>query len=141
MSRHILRQHVGYWINKLRQRVHLRFEERLSAYDISIAAWCVLVSVYDDSARSINELSRYIEVDKASVSRLVDKLEKRGLLTHKEGGDKRSGVVALTKSGRELVPLLIEEAEENERQFFAMLSKEQMSSFKKIINLILHEKE
>lgn len=141
MSRHVLREHLGYWINKLRQRVHLRFEERLSAHDITIAAWCVLVSVYDDSARSINELSRYIEVDKASVSRLVDKLEKRGLLTHQEGEDKRSGVIALTAKGRKLVPLLIEEAEDNERQFFAMLSKEQMASLRKTIDIILNQKE
>lgn len=137
----ILKQHVGYWINKLRQRVHFQFEERIAAYGVSIAAWCVLVSLFDGSASSINELAKYIEVDKSSISRLVEKLVQRGLVTHKQGDDKRSGVVALTEEGKKLVPLLIREAEENEKQFFSMLSEGQLKQFRTILDIILQEKE
>jgi DNA-binding MarR family transcriptional regulator len=118
-----LKQHIGYWINRLRMVIHQSFEARLASYDITIASWCILVAIYDKQASSINELAQYIEVDKASISRVTERLVLRGLLLHRQGKDRRSGVIELTSEGEELVPKLLSEAEQNEAQFFGHLSE------------------
>lgn len=132
-----LKNHIGYWLNRLRAEVHHSFEERLSQYDISIAAWCILVAIYDKKQSSINQLANYIQVDKASVSRLVDKLVTKNLLVHKQGKDRRSGMIELTEAGKILVPKLIKKAEENELVFFSHLNEKDKTDLKRILTKIL----
>lgn len=135
--RAILKQHIGYWLNRLRQCVHNSFEERLSKYGISIASWCVLLAVYDESANSINELAKFIEVDKASISRIVAKLVKAGYLVHGQGGDRRSGAISITEKGKDLMPRLIDEAESNEEEFFGSLNIQELTALQGAIRSIL----
>jgi DNA-binding MarR family transcriptional regulator len=70
-----LKQHIGYWLNRLRSAVHQAFEKRLDAYAITIAQWCVLIALYDERADSVNGLAKYIEIDKASISRDFNAIE------------------------------------------------------------------
>lgn len=134
---HILKQHIGYWINRLRMEVHQSFEHRLNAYDVTIAQWCILASLYDQQATSVNELASYIEVDKASVSRVVERLVVKGLVSHSQGKDRRSGYLELTAEGQKLVPSLINEAEQNEQSFFGQLTTTESVQFRNLVRKIL----
>ncbi len=133
----ILKSHVGYWINKLRQSIHTEFEQRLKKYDISVASWCILISVYDKSANSISGLEKHIEVDKASISRQVEKLIQNDLLIRSASHDKRSGIITLSPKGKKLIPLLIDSATENERQFFNILTRREIKTLRNTIHKIL----
>lgn len=121
-NKHDLKDHIGYWLNRLRMQVHQGFEVRLEAYDLTVAQWCILSALYNEDAASITELSKFIEVDKASISRVVDRLLVKGLVTHKQGEDRRSGHIQLTSKGLELLPHLIRSAQDNEQQFFGCLT-------------------
>lgn len=132
MKKHDLKDDIGYWLNRLRMQVHQSFEVRLQAYDVTIPQWCILLTLYNEDAASITELSKFIEVDKASVSRVVDRLLLKELVTHKQGADRRSGNIQLTPKGRELVPHLIQAAEDNERQFFECLAPEESEQLRQL---------
>ncbi len=134
----ILKQHIGYWINRMRNIIHYAFEERLAQYDISVAEWSILISIYDGSASSVNEIAAYIEVDKASISRTVERLSCRGVVVHQAGKDKRSRVIKLTEKGMNLVPQLLKEAEENEKYFFNNLSEVDKKQMQVIMHTILY---
>lgn len=137
IPKQMLKQQLGYWLNRSRQCVHTAIEARLAQYDITVASWSVLISVYDGSASSVNKLAKYIEVDKASISRVVEKLVVRGLLTHKAGPNRRSGTIALTPEGTALVPQLISTVKENDLYFFGELSEEDKVAFQRILRTIL----
>lgn len=122
---HDLKEDIGYWLNRLRMEVHTSFEHRLLAYDITIAQWCILCALYNNNASGVNELSEFIETDKSSISRVVERLVQKKLVTHKVGIDRRSGHISLTTSGLELVPKLVEEAKKNEMQFFGHLTPQE----------------
>lgn len=132
IPKNILRQIPGHWIHRLSQMLIRGFEARVAEYDISIAAWCILISVYDGSAQSINKLAQYIDVDKASVSRVVEKLVKRGLLTHYIEPHRRSGVINLTPKGMEIMPHLLKALEANQRHFFGDLSDADLAVLKRV---------
>ncbi|HJZ22965.1 MAG TPA: DUF1398 family protein [Candidatus Babeliales bacterium] len=129
---HDLKDDVGYWLNRLRMEVHQSFEQRLIAYNVSIAQWCILLALYNKDAASIKELSEFIETDKASISRVVERLESKKLVTHKEGKDRRSGYISLTSDGLELVPKLSLEAKKNEEQFFGHLESQEFAQLQNI---------
>ncbi len=135
--KHQLKQQLGYWLNRSRQCVHTAIEARLAQYGITVASWSVLVSVYDGSASSVNALATYIEVDKASISRVVEKLVIRGLLTHSPGPDRRSGTIALTPEGAALVPQLISTVQENDHHFFDHISEDDKAALRRAFQIIL----
>lgn len=132
MKKHDLKDDIGYWLNRLRMQVHQGFESRLEAYDVTIAQWCILLTLYNEDAASITELSRFIEVDKASISRVVERLLSKEWVTHRQGVDRRSGHIQLTLKGRELVPHLILAANENEQQFFGHLTTEESEQLRQL---------
>lgn len=132
MKKHDLKNDIGYWLNRLRMQVHQSFEMRLEAYEVTIAQWCILLTLYNKDAASITELSKFIEVDKASISRVVDRLLAKELVTHKQGADRRSGHVQLTQKGQELVPHLIKAADENEQQFFGCLMADESEQLRQL---------
>lgn len=134
MKKHNLKDDIGYWLNRLRLQVHQSFEMRLEAYEVTIAQWCILLALYNKDAASITELSKFIEVDKASISRVVDRLLSKKLITHKQGADRRSGHIQLTSKGRELVPHLIQAAEDNEQQFFGCLTFDESEQLRQLFH-------
>lgn len=132
-----LKQHIGYWINRARTCIHLAFEKRLQRYDITVAQWCVLLTLLGRHAATVGELATYIDVDKASISRVVERLVQRGLVSHCKGKDRRSGLVELTSEGLELAPRLLEEADSNEEFFFGDFSAAEKLQFQHLLRKIL----
>ena len=62
-----------------------------------------LLGVLRDRTPSMNQLSQLLELDKSSVSGLVDRAEARGLVTRVRAvADRRSVQVVLTDEGRSL---------------------------------------
>lgn len=137
MNNNTLKTHIGYWLSRLRTHVHQTFEGRLATYNISVPAWCIMVAIYDQQASSIGELAEYIEVDKGTISRVVEKLVVENRLLHKPGKDRRSGKIELTDESKKLVPKLIKEAKKNEEQFFGHLTENEEIQFRQIMKKII----
>ena len=136
--KHSLQDGIGYWLSRLRMRVHSSFEAKITKEGISIPQWCILISLYNNDASNIVELANFIEVDKGSISRVVDKLELLSLVVREEGKDRRSNIVRLSKKGEELTPKLAKLAELNEEEFFSCLSKTEKEQLKSILKKLLH---
>jgi DNA-binding MarR family transcriptional regulator len=78
-------------------------ERRAAEHDLSLAA-TRLLGVLRDREPTMNELARLLELDKSSVTGLVDRAEKRGLVTRvPSAADRRSVLVRLTPEGRALI--------------------------------------
>src|SRR5436190_16140542 len=74
---------------------------RLQPFDLTEATWLPLVHI----ARAAEpprqkDLAASMFVDNSSVVRLLDNLEKAGLIQRKEGADRRAKIILLTPRGR-----------------------------------------
>jgi DNA-binding MarR family transcriptional regulator len=132
-----IQQYVGYWINRTRACMHTAFEKRLEQYDLTMAQWCVIVAVYSNEASTISTLADQVRVDKGSISRVVEKLVQKGILSHVEGKDRRSGKIELTDSGQVMAPKLIEEGKDNEAFFLEDFSSAEMAELQRLMRKIL----
>ena len=132
-----LEDHLGYWLRCLSNYVSESFAARLSAHDISVAQWVVLRSLYDQEELTLNEAAARVGVDKSSLSRMMDRLEARGLVRRKAGADRRSIGLSLTATARKLVPQLAELADQNDRQFFKPLPVAQRKEFLQTLQFLL----
>ena len=62
-----------------------------------------LLGVLRDREPTMQELARLLDLDKSSVTGLIDRAEKRGLVQRAPSGDDRRAIrVRLTKSGRQI---------------------------------------
>ena len=78
-------------------------ERRAGEQDLSLAA-TRLLGVLRDREPTMNELARLLELDKSSVTGLVDRAERRGLVTRApSAADRRSVLVRLTPAGQAVV--------------------------------------
>ena len=132
-----LKKHLGYWLSRLQTQIHIRFEHRLSLYSISVAQWCILISLYDKQANSLMSLAKYIEVHKSAISRVVEQLVKNSLVTINDGADKRSQIITLTEKSQKLVPQLLAEANKNDEWYFNCLNADEISQLKSIIKKMI----
>ena len=78
-------------------------ERRAAGYDLSIIQ-TRLLGVLRDRKPTMHELARFLGLDKSSVTGLVDRAERRGLVARVPSTtDRRAVLVSLTDDGRSLV--------------------------------------
>jgi MarR family transcriptional regulator, organic hydroperoxide resistance regulator len=121
-----LRDHVGYWLRRLSDEVHLSFERALAVHGVTVAQWNVLVTLYRGEGTTVAAVARFIDTDAAAVSRLVDRLAEKGLVTRSaDPASRRRVLLILTPAATELIPGLIDLADANDDRFFASLAGDQ----------------
>jgi DNA-binding MarR family transcriptional regulator len=117
-----LEDHAGFWLRKLSNAVSQSFAERVERHGVSVANWVVLRVLYDHEALALKDIVERVGVDQGSLSRMVDRLLEKDLVERVENPDDRRAVrISLTRVGRQLVPKLAREADENDKAFFAAL--------------------
>ena len=83
--------------------IHRMLERRAAEHDLSIIQ-TRLLGVLRDRRPTMNELGKLLALDKSSVSGLVERAERRGLVTRAPSpADGRAVLVSLTDDGRSLV--------------------------------------
>lgn len=132
-----LEDHIGYWLRCLSNFVSHSFAEKLEKYDVSVAQWVVLRTLYDAGEANLNEAAEAVGVDKSSLSRMVERLVQKGLVLRQSGADRRSLKLKLSASGRKLVPVLAKLADSNDEAFFRALPKAKRAEFLKTVRQLL----
>lgn len=118
-----LEYHVGYWLRYVSNHVSGAFQRRLAAYGVTVAEWVALRSIHGLGSCSLSELSERMGSDPSTVSRLVERVLRKGLAERSPSADDRRRVrIALSKKGGALVPRLAREADDNDDLYFGHLT-------------------
>ncbi|MEU7428162.1 MarR family transcriptional regulator [Streptomyces sp. NPDC040750] len=116
-----LHDHLGYWLRRLSDEVHSRFESELSRHDVTVSQWGVMISVHHghDTTKAV---AAQMDIDPGAVSRLVDRLVVKGLIRREpDPASRRTVRLVLTGQGQALVPVLAELADRNDAHYFGSL--------------------
>ncbi|WP_263350196.1 MarR family winged helix-turn-helix transcriptional regulator [Acidicapsa acidisoli] len=118
-----LKGHVGFWLRFVSNHVSYAFARKLLSTDVTVAEWVVLREMYDAESMAPSRLAEATGLTRGAVSKLVDRLFHKELLTRIErDDDRRYQTIALTEAGRKLVPKLAALADENDAEFFSALT-------------------
>lgn len=98
---------AGFWLREVSNELHERFSAELARYEITPPLWAILLTLYREEAKTPAGLVRRLHADPAAVTRRLDRLQRMGLVRRtRSRRDRRSVGLALTDSGRDLVPRL-----------------------------------
>ncbi|MDY3554062.1 MarR family transcriptional regulator [Gemmata sp. JC717] len=118
--------HIGFWLRYVSNHVSHAFATKVEGHGVTVAEWVVLRQLLGTGATAPSALAEELGLTRGAVSKLVDRLLAKNLVSRAANrGDKRFQTVALTPTGREIVPRLAALADANDAEFFGHLSAEQ----------------
>ena len=93
---------IGYLIRRVLAMVSLEVERELEACDLTNAQWVPLLKLFMGQTSTVAELARECHLDAGAMTRLLDRLETKGLCRRVRSVDDRRVVnIELTDAGRE----------------------------------------
>ncbi len=111
-----------FWVSRLASVMQDRFNKELETLDVTWPQWMVMNVLTHQLANTPAQIAEQIGVDRSAVTRLVDRLEKKGLLHREHDGlDRRSVKVLITRAGELMVGHLDEAAERHQQRFLQEL--------------------
>lgn len=135
-----LEDHLGYWLRFLSNHVSRRFQQLLEAEGTSVTEWVALRVLFEQIETSHAELIQRLGMTKGAASKIVSRLEEKGLAQRRPAGSVQRGqMLSLTCAGKTLVPRLATLADQNDAHFFGHLSAEQRKALRDILEtLVVH---
>jgi DNA-binding MarR family transcriptional regulator len=98
---------VGYLIKRVRMAMSSAVDRELVSFDISHDQLGILLMIASGMGTTAAELSREMACDTSSMTRMIDRLEAKGLVTRKRSEDDRRIVfIVITDAGRALADQL-----------------------------------
>jgi len=129
---------VGYLLARARTRLARAIDSELLPHEITHAQGSILLMLASGKYTTAAELARELYIDSASMTRMVDRLEKRGLLHRSPRTDDRRVItLSLTPEGQHLGRLLPKLYTGVLNRSFAAFSDNEISQLRRLLHKLV----
>jgi DNA-binding MarR family transcriptional regulator len=137
-SRIDLDEYLPFLVNRVGMAVAARFTaETLARHELTIAMWRVMVVLSADGAQRQIDLAGKTSIDVSTLSRLVTRLVKRGLVTRgRSKTSNREVVIDLAAKGRALVERLLPDGHAAETLSIAGIAPHDLAVTKRVLRQV-----
>ena len=110
-----LEQYLPYLLNRAGARIAAAFNTEMRQVGASLQIWRVLAALREKDGRRMGDLSKTTSIEVSTLTRLVDNMEKDGLVVRRrDSDDARAVSLHVTPSGRRLTQRIVPIAERYE---------------------------
>ena len=132
-----LEAHLGYWLRFVSNHVSHAFARKVETCGVTVAEWVVLRELWEVEDLAPSELAEGLGMTRGAISKLIDRLVGKGLAARTaRQEDRRYQSVALTVTGRKLVPKLASLADQNDEEFFSEVSAAERETLMRLMKEI-----
>ena len=130
MFREDLSRNFGFILNDVARLMRTTFDRRVKSLGFTRSQWWVLNHLFRNDGVTQSELADILEVEKATLGRLLDRMEQKGWI-RREGhaGDRRAKRVFLTDEVEPAIKAMRVAAAEVRRDALSGLSVSQQEQF------------
>lgn len=133
-----LAQFSPYLFHLITSCLNQRLLERLRPHGVTVQRWRVLMVVANMGPQSISELVRLTLIPQSALSRVVDQMERDGLVARwASKTDNRSVRVQLTDHGRSMYQELVPTAKEHAEALVENFDSEELATLHSYLGRIL----
>lgn len=94
---------LGFLLNCAAFAMRRGLEQRLAKHGLTAPQWAVLARLWEENVQSPSVIGRNLHFDRPTITGIVDRLEKKGLVRKtREAEDRRVVRIHLTARGREM---------------------------------------
>jgi len=125
---------VGMLIGRARTTLLTNLDAELEPFGLTGAQYGVLKSIADGACVTAADLSRILHYDTGSMTRMLDRLERKAFLRRERGKeDRRIVYLRMTSSGRALLPKLRAAGSRVLSRHLAGLNAEEVGTLKRLL--------
>jgi DNA-binding MarR family transcriptional regulator len=125
---------IGYLIRRAHNQLMPRAEALFADAELTFSQWVVLMSLRDGKATTCAEIARHMNHDTGATTRLVDRMEKRGLLARKRStADRRVVRLKLLPPGKAMAKALTPRIVDFWNRVLEDFSKEEAATLIKLL--------
>lgn len=134
------RDSMGYLLRRVYTIMHERIESAFAGHDFTLMQWIILIYLRDGIARTASDISKEFRHDSGALTRVIDSLERRGLLERRRSAaDRRAVELSLTPLGRQTVESLLPVAVEQMNLALAPFTHQEFVQFRSLmVRLVEH---
>lgn len=129
---------VGYLMRMILTEVKQQVEQELEACGLTHAQWVPLFKLYLGQASTVAEVARGCQLDAGATTRLLDRMEAKGLLRRvRSEADRRVVNIELTEEGRRAASRIPEVLSRVQNAHLAGFTAEEWQNLKDYLRRIL----
>ena len=126
---------IGRLIADVSGRLLAAFDDEMTGMGITGAQWVILMRIANGCGSTAAELCRFSRYDTGSMTRMLDRLEEKGLIRRaRSDKDRRVMCLELTEAGRELYPLMPPVAIKVLNTHLRGFTRDELEQFKGFLN-------
>jgi DNA-binding MarR family transcriptional regulator len=130
---------VGYLMRQILNRVAQEIERQLAHTDLTNAQWVPLFKLYRREVSTVAELARACNLDAGAMTRMLDRLEAKGLCKRvRSETDRRVVHIELTDAGRRAASDIPEILSGVQNAHLAGFSAEEFETLRDYLRRMLH---
>jgi DNA-binding MarR family transcriptional regulator len=129
---------LGFLVSSVRSAIWSSIEAELQPLDITAAQFVVFNSIALGKGRTIGEFCRLLGYDSGAMTRLLDRIEKKGLIRRVANPeDRRSFLLELTPESRAVFPQAKKRVQAVFKQLLAGFDEKQAAAFRQSLEQVL----
>ena len=135
---YLAQESVGYLMRRSVNQISQAIDRRMEPMGLTNAQWVPLLKLYKGDAGTAAELARSCELDAGSMTRLLDRLEAKGLCKRLRSSDDRRIVnLELSEEGREAARAIPQVLSDVQNACLAGFTKEEWLTLKSLLQRVL----
>jgi len=130
---------VGHITDNFNKQITEAFSKKLESTNITRTQWIAMYYIITRGLISQRELSNLMMVADSSIGRLLDRLERDGLIQRiKRDTDRRISYLQLTEKGHEEMKPLMQIGVEFNNELLKGITKEEKETYERVLSKILN---
>jgi DNA-binding MarR family transcriptional regulator len=126
-------------LGRISKKLNRVTRDSISAYGLTTAQFFLLIALYEENGILISRLSEKVAVDKATLTGLLDRLERDKLVERKHDvEDRRAIKIYLADKAEGLREDLLEIYHQNNNMFLSVLSPQEKETFESVVDKLEH---
>ncbi|WPP52587.1 MarR family winged helix-turn-helix transcriptional regulator [Catalinimonas niigatensis] len=117
-----------------------QISKNMAEYRVTAEQWAILASLWRHDGQGQQALADMANKNKASITHLIDNLEKRKLVTRQaDESDRRNKIIFLTEEGRSLQEELAKIVKKTTKEVTRDIDKKELKSAKKVMKRMIEK--
>ena len=133
----IFEENIGLLIHDVARLLRVLYDRQMASIGLTRSQWWLLTYLFFKDGINQSELAILMDMEKAPLSRLLDRMEKKGWVIRKnESKDRRTKNIYLSESIKPLISSMRDKAAEYRRESLSVLTDKERNKLKAILQIL-----
>ena len=133
----IFEENIGLLIHDVARLLRVLYDRQMASIGLTRSQWWLLTYLFFKDGINQSELAILMDMEKAPLSRLLDRMEKKGWVIRKnENKDRRTKNIYLSETIKPLISSMRDKAAEYRSESLSILTDKERNKLKAILQIL-----